>query len=444
MMKSNPWRYELRRFVFIIISIIFLYQIIGSWSLSITIALLAYIALILYQLSELDLWLKNGIDEALTPDSQGIIGQIISQIYRYKKLIDHSHHQQQSTIQQFHDIISAIPSATIILNQNHEIEWANYPALLLLGINGQRDIGIKIDNLLRQATLSEHLIKNNSEEFEIVSPIDNTITLAIQIAQYARRKRILIAHNITPHIEVQRSRKTFIENASHELRTPLTVIAGYLEFIHSDPNLPKSLRLPVEKAVEQSADMQVLINDLLMLSKLENRTLNSERVSRIDLQEHLARIIRTLSDDKTKQNHKIDYHVDKGAFVEASEKELDSICYNLINNAIKYSEPGSKIQVSWKKMPKKQVQFSVSDQGIGIAPEHINHLAERFYRVDSGRSRRVGGTGLGLSIVKHIVERHHGRMEIHSRLGEGSTFSVTLPIYVDKQDSNDGNQNPLS
>lgn len=428
-MNRNPWREEWIKLGIVGLCGVALGQITGSWFVAVAVTLSSYLVFIGFKLHEVLHWLNSGMRDELTPESNGVIGRIISLVYRHKKTIEQGYEQQQATVRQFNEIISAIPSATVILNQDNEIEWANYPALLLLGINAQKDVGIKIDNLLRQADFSKQLGRKNGEEFEMVSPIDANMTLAIQVSKYVRKKRLLLAHNITPHIEIQRSRKTFIANASHELRTPLTVISGYLEFMHSDEQLPERFQIPVNRAIEQSENMQVLIRDLLTLSSLENKDLQASQLTHIVLDEHLGQVMQTLDDSGKTKDYRMTVKVKKGLFIEAAEEELNSVCYNLINNAIKYSETGTKITVAWQKLSKHLVKFSVTDQGIGIAPEHIKHLSERFYRVDSGRSRRVGGTGLGLSIVKHIVERHNGRIEVHSRLGEGSTFSVILPIY---------------
>ncbi len=335
----------------------------------------------------------------------------------------------------------------MILGSNNEIEWANYPALLLLGIDAQKDVGNKIHSLIRQAKFAKQISKEGNIAFEMVSPVDKEITLFVQLAEYAAQKRLLLAHNISANIDSQRSRKTFIANASHELRTPLTVVAGYLEFMQHAPDLPETLAMPVNRALEQSENMRILIEDLLTLSRLEDKALSPKSISKIDVQKHLAGILQSLKDSGKLQHHSITTEIKAGIevdsqadieenvktdteslYLEASEKELDSVCYNFINNAIKYSEPDTEIHIVWEKINDKQLKFSVTDNGIGIAPEHIAHLTERFYRVDSGRSRRVGGTGLGLSIAKHIAERHHGHIEIHSHLGEGSTFSVILPI----------------
>lgn len=428
-MVVNPWPKEWLKLFGVVVGVLVVWQITGLWWLSIAVVAMAYIALSLYWLHQVHLWLKAGMPDNSTPSTDGVLGQIVTLFYRHKKATEAVSQEQQALNQQFHETISAIPSATIILNKHNEIEWANYSALSLLGINGQRDIGIKIDNLLRQQDFLSQLRKGNNEQFEISSPVSPNLTLAVQVVRYAERRRLLLAHNITPHIEVQQSRKTFIANASHELRTPLTVVAGYLEFMQSDPALPDSLQLPIVKAIEQSSNMEILINDLLVLSKLEDKDLQPSHLSTIHLADYTNVILQTLAASGKTQAHTIRCDVNTPLSIEASEKELNSVCYNLITNAVKYSEPGSEITVSWEALSDDYVRFNVTDQGIGIAPEHIAHLTERFYRVDGGRSRRVGGTGLGLSIVKHILERHHGRLEINSRLGEGSTFSAVFPIH---------------
>lgn len=425
----KPWKTEWLKLLGLAAGALFLQQFIGKWWLSIVIAAAIYIGLMLHHLHQVHDWLKAGMPDGKTPQTDGLLGQIVTLIYRHKKASEAANEEQQAVNRQFHETISAIPSATIILNKSNEIKWANYSALALLGINGQRDIGIKIDNLLRQQDFLSHLRKGNNEQFEISSPVTPNLTLAVQVVRYAERRRLLIAHNITPHIEVQRSRKTFIANASHELRTPLTVVAGYLEFMQSDPALPDSLQRPVNKAIEQTGNMEMLINDLLVLSKLEGKDLDEEDLSSIDLTAYNDLILQTLEASGKTHGHTLRSHVDAPLTIHASEKELNSVCFNLITNAVKYSEDGSEINVRWERQSDDYVKFSVTDQGIGIAPEHIMHLTERFYRVDGGRSRRVGGTGLGLSIVKHVLERHNGRLEINSRLGEGSTFSAILPIH---------------
>ncbi len=432
-MNLRPFFFEFIKLAVLVFGCValglFVHLSFTSGLIAVVVALLVYILMIGFKLYRTIQWLEKDVSDAPMSIGSGVTDQLINLIYLHKKNLEKSYLQQKIITQQVNDIIAAIPSGTVILNENHEIEWANYPALLLLGIDNQKDIGVKIETLIRQADFCEQLTKINSKGFEVSSPVDERITLSIQVAEYARHKKILFAHNISPHIDVQRSRKMFIANASHELRTPLTVISGYLEFIQGDESLPDSLKMPVDKAVEQAGNMQTLIRDLLLLSALENKSLKAENLTHIQVSKHLKRIMQTLhTGAKAKEDYEWVIDVDKDLFIYAVEEELNSVCYNLIHNAMKYSEKASVITVSWSITDKQKAVFSVADQGMGISPEHIKHLGERFYRIDSGRSRRVGGTGLGLSIVKHIVERHHGKMEIHSRLGEGSTFSVTLPL----------------
>lgn len=438
-MNLHPWRSEWYRLVCCFFLIPIMYQVTGFWWLAVGLVLSVYIIFLLHRLYCLHEWLQNGMPHGQAPEAGGIFESMITLIHKYKRATESAHQRQSALTKQLHEILASIPSATIILNKDREIEYANYSALPLLGINGQRDIGIKIDNLLRQKQLAQYLsqttsnnsgnhYQNISEQLEIQSPVSDKLTLAVQRVNYAEHRHLLLVHNITPHIEVQQSRKTFIANASHELRTPLTVVAGYLEFIHSAPELPADLLLPVEKAIEQSDKIKILINDLLALSRLEESELCPDDLSQVSLKEHLESVLKTLEASGKTQQHTILSSIDKDLIIEVKEKELDSVCYNLINNAIKYSEAGREITIKWEQQSDTQVKFSVIDQGIGIAPEHISHLTERFYRVDCGRSRRIGGTGLGLSIVKHILERHHGQLEIHSTLEKGSTFSAIFPI----------------
>jgi len=422
------WRHELGILLLFATAMLLLYGIGKNWLYAIIAVFSVYIARLLWQLSRVYLWLKGGVLQGDAPDVGGFLGDIIHLIYQDKKAIEKSQAQQQVISNQFYETISAIPSATVILNEADEIEWASYPASSLLGISAHRDIGIKIDSLIRQPSFVSQIKSDSTEPFEMNSPVSDRIILTVQLVHYARQRRLLIAHDISSHIGVQRTRRTFVANASHELRTPLTVIAGYLEFMRADPYLPRSMIQPIDRSLEQSMNMQSLINDLLTLSRLEDQYLSPELLVRINVNQHLSTVLQTLKASGKLEQHKIKASAARGLFIEGVEKELNSVCFNLINNAIKYSEAGSKVVIKWEKESMDFVRFSVHDEGVGIDAKHISHLTERFYRVDSGRSRDIGGTGLGLSIVKHVLERHRGRLEVKSEPGVGSVFSAVFPI----------------
>ncbi|MPV85405.1 phosphate regulon sensor histidine kinase PhoR [Ostreibacterium oceani] len=426
-MINHAWGTEFRLIGLFVVMTVVAGWISQQWTIVIAVSAVIYLVMLLRKLHALHQWLLSGLSDQHLPDYGGVLGEMVTLMYRHKKKIETSNTAQIALTQQFHETISAIPSATIILNTQEEIEWANSAALSLLGIDGQRDLGIKIENLLRSEMFIKHLRSKQTENFEMMSPVSNELTLSMQLVPYSQQRKLLIAHNISSHIALQRSRRTFIANASHELRTPLTVIAGYLEYVHSDDSLPEALKTPVEKAMSQAQNMEQIISDLLSLSKLENKLLKKKDIQLIDLQVHLDKIMHTIYASGQVAARQVKISVTSGLAIEACEKDLDSLCYNLINNAIKYSDEQGTIQITWQPYNGAYAMLQVSDDGIGIPPEHIGYLTERFYRVDSGRSRRVGGTGLGLSIVKHILERHNGRLEISSRVGEGSIFTAILP-----------------
>ncbi len=219
-------------------------------------------------------------------------------------------------------------------------------------------------------------------------------------------------------------RKDFVANASHELRSPLTVIAGYLETLAQDETLDPALRGPVQEMRRQAARMTAIVQDLLELSRLEAEGRAAEGEP-IDVGALMAR----LRDDLLVR---MPVALDVRLQVESAERlrgepaQLHSAFANLLDNAAKYTPQGGTITMRWWG-DERGGHFAVTDTGIGIAPEHLPRLTERFYRVDAGRSRASGGSGLGLAIVKHVLQRHGASLQIDSVEGRGSTFSCHFP-----------------
>jgi two-component system, OmpR family, phosphate regulon sensor histidine kinase PhoR len=246
----------------------------------------------------------------------------------------------------------------------------------------------------------------------------------VQIIPFENRRQILVSHDATEGERVEAMRRDFIANASHELRTPLTVIVGFLEIALANPGLDPATRTGhLTLMTEQAHRMQRLIEDMLTLSRLESDDypLKREHVDVRALLESVADEARALSGGR----HQIEVQVD-GPDVMGSAEELRSAFGNLASNAVRYSPNGGSIVLSWQRGP-DDLRFAVSDSGIGIDPQHISRLTERFYRVDKSRSRETQGTGLGLAIVKHVLARHGGRLTIESDPGKGSTFIACLP-----------------
>jgi two-component system phosphate regulon sensor histidine kinase PhoR len=176
---------------------------------------------------------------------------------------------------------------------------------------------------------------------------------------------------------------------------------------------------------EQSQRMQRLVDDLLMLSKLETAPPRTQ-VEPVDIAALLKSLVEQATLLSGENRHDITLEADPSLKLLGSREELHSAFSNLINNAVRYTPAGGKIRLSWRPTD-DGAEFAVTDTGEGIAPEHIPHLTERFYRVDTARSRASGGTGLGLSIVKHVLLRHEAKLEIESEVGQGSTFRCVFP-----------------
>jgi two-component system phosphate regulon sensor histidine kinase PhoR len=224
----------------------------------------------------------------------------------------------------------------------------------------------------------------------------------------------------------EQSKREFVDNASHELKTPISVLRGIVETLLEEEEDQRKRHF-LEKALRRIEQMQNLVEDLLTLTKLES---GRERLnlSEFKLRELVEEVYDSLEQEFIKREVSFENLVSEDFKMFADRQKLFLLLRNLIDNAVKYNRRGGKVRVLAKKEGNKQI-LEVEDTGIGIPPEHVPFIFERFYRVDKGRSREMGGTGLGLSIVKHIVFLHGGEIRVHSKPGEGSRFSVIIPIY---------------
>lgn len=233
---------------------------------------------------------------------------------------------------------------------------------------------------------------------------------------------------VLAHIKhLERVRRDFVANVSHELRTPLTVIHGYLETLLEQEKNNETKQAIFQQMYHHSIRMARLIEELLLLSRLENDEQFTNPQTTVDV----ATLLKELTEDAKSvsgaQQHNIHCSVDEKLMLVGAEDELKSLFSNLIYNAVKYTPSGGDITINWYKQ-NGQAVFAVTDTGIGIAKKHIPRITERFYRVDKARSRESGGTGLGLAIVKHVLIRHDGELAITSEVNKGSTFTCFFPI----------------
>ena len=222
---------------------------------------------------------------------------------------------------------------------------------------------------------------------------------------------------------LERIRQDFVSNVSHELRTPLTIIRAKAETLADDPDTDLATRTRYLQNITDEVDRLTYISaDLLTLSTAESSKITKTET---DLAAMLRSTVQKLEPKVKEKGLEISFEGPPSLMIQANETQMSQVALNLIDNAINYSTDGAVSVRLGRRGP--DIEFEVTDTGIGIASDHLPRIFERFYRVDKGRSRATGGTGLGLAIVKHIVEAHGGRVMVESSLNQGSRFTVLLP-----------------
>jgi len=334
--------------------------------------------------------------------------------------------QHTAALRHMEQAISALPEGVVMLDAADRIEWCNPIAEQHLGLDSARDIGQQITYLARQPEFVQYLAaKNFSEPLMLKGARQDSLVLSFKLVAYGDNKKLLISRDITHFERIETMRRDFVANVSHELRTPLTVVNGFVETLCDMPQLDNEMTRHALKLMSgQTQRMTHLVEDLLTLSKLDD-ALNALREETVDV----PALLRTLyqeGESLSAGQHVLRLELDTDCSLLGNTEELRSAFGNLISNAIRYTPQGGEIVLRWQEQAGQPV-FSVQDSGLGIAPQHIPRLTERFYRVDHSRSRETGGTGLGLAIVKHVSSRHQARLEITSEEGRGSTFIILFP-----------------
>jgi two-component system, OmpR family, phosphate regulon sensor histidine kinase PhoR len=322
------------------------------------------------------------------------------------------------SLRRWQDAARALPDGVVILDGDL-IVWCNDMARTHLGLDPAKDAGRPIGHLLRAPPFLDYMkAADFARPVLVEAPGDEPRMLSMQVVPYGRWQRLLLSRDITQFQNVERMRREFVANVSHELRTPLTVVAGFIETLRDEAD-PEAARRYLDLMAAQSSRMQRLVEDLLTLSSLESAPPPplEETVHMEPLLARLRAEARALSNGR----HEVAVEACAPIDLLGSEKELASAFGNLVSNAIRYTPQGGSVKLRWQGAG-EAAELEVTDTGIGIPPEHLPRITERFYRVDRGRSRETGGTGLGLAIVKHALMRHGATLEIESRPGAGSTF----------------------
>lgn len=317
-------------------------------------------------------------------------------------------------------VIAAIAEPVVLVVDNR-VRAANQAAIALLGahIIGE-DVRLAIRHPEASARFAPDAPDGNVELIG-VGGADQRVEL--NVATIAPGKRVIHLIDRGARHAIDQARTDFVANASHELRTPLAAILGFIETLADDKAGadPEVRARFLDVMMKEARRMQRLIDDLISLSRIEaeKHLLPDETVS-------LPALVREVVGELGISSPPLSLEFDSTtASITGDRMQLSQLVHNLVGNAIKYGRPGTPVKITIKP-DGASIRLSITDEGEGIAPDHIPRLTERFYRVDAGRSRTVGGTGLGLAIVKHIVERHRGRLEITSKIGVGTVASVVF------------------
>ena len=322
--------------------------------------------------------------------------------------------------------------APILLVQHGRVGFANRAAIALFGahILGE-DVRIAIRHPAAAERLASGATGTDDRPIELVGLGTPEQRWEMRTGDAADGRRIIQLIDRTGSYAAERMRVDFVANASHELRTPLASILGFIETLGDEAGEVPAVRARFLKVMfDEARRMQRLVEDLISLSRIEAEKfrLPNDPVVLADLVDEICIELHAAGGSRGR-DLVCTPHVDVPP-VWGDRAQLSQVIHNLIGNAMKYGRAGTPIGIALGPTANNMVRIAVTDQGDGIAPEHIPRLTERFYRVDAGRSRSLGGTGLGLAIVKHIVERHRGRLDIASKVGIGTTVAIILPAAL--------------
>lgn len=431
---TQNWRGVLIRHLMLVLAAGLLLGLIsGQWGWAIAAALAGYLGWSTWQLLRLYQWLKTHQSDEAPPDGYGLWGEVFDSIYHLQRRNQKARGRLQAVIDRMQESTAALRDGMILLDRDGNLEWWNQSAERLLGLKSPQDGGQPVSNLVRHPRFKEYFAQEDYREpLELTSPINDNLRLQFHITIYGAGEHLMLVRDVTRVHQLEQMRKDFVANVSHELRTPLTVIAGYLETLLDnveDVN-PRWTRA-LQQMQQQAGRMQSLLNDLLLLAKLEATDYPADnKPVAIDLM--LLSIRNDAQALSGGRNHRISLEADARVKLKGSEAELRSAFSNLVFNAVKYTPDEGEIRIRWWG-DEQGAHLAVQDSGIGIDPKHLPRLTERFYRVDSSRNASTGGTGLGLAIVKHVLLRHRGSLDISSVPGKGSSFTCHFPTQQVEQ-----------
>jgi len=333
-------------------------------------------------------------------------------------------------------VVSGMPDAAIVLDREGRVISFNNAVRMIapaLARGAPASLALRVPEVVEAVRDAATGKGPRSVEFAQRVPVDRWFKVHVQPFGAARPMLLLTFHDLTPLHRAEQMRADFVANASHELRTPLASLSGFIDTLQGSAREDANARgrfLGIMKT--QAARMARLIEDLLSLSRVELIE-HMHPEAPVDLAPVVRQVVdglRTLAPDRS-----VEIAVAPPAsplIVPGDRDELTRVFENLVENALKYGAAGKRVDIGFSSSTASdgapEVLVAIRDYGPGIAAEHLPRLTERFYRVDVTQSRAEGGTGLGLSLVKHILNRHRGKLSIESEAGKGATFTVRLPL----------------
>jgi two-component system, OmpR family, sensor histidine kinase SenX3 len=326
-------------------------------------------------------------------------------------------------------VLSVLRSSAVVLNVDDEVIRASAPAYALGLVRGNKLEAHELASLVRAVRRDGQI-----RETELVMERSNLPTryVTARVAPLNPRLVLALIEDRTAERRVEEIRRDFVANVSHELKTPIGAVKVLAEAVSEASEDPAAVRKFTLRMIKESDRLQRLVQQIIDLSRLQDDA-PVETPREVSLDEVIETAVDTCAIDAELKNTNLVIRGDHGIFVRGNRDQLLTAISNLVANAVSYSAPDASVAVEVERMPHK-VHISVIDQGIGIPPDDLDRIFERFYRVDPARHRSTGGTGLGLSIVKHVAATHGGSVKVRSVEGQGSTFRITLPLPNSDED----------
>ncbi len=368
----------------------------------------------------------------MPPLSHGIWEETFAEGYHWRRHQEIQRQQLNAQVGQLQDALQALPDALLLMDREGRLLWVNPAAVRLLHLRWPEDSGTPLSLWLRMPGVRTFLAGDGPAAITLTLPEGDSRVLEGLRYPLDGAGVLVLFQDVTRLRQLEQVRQDFVANVSHELRSPLTVILGFLENLLDGPlgeDLDAGPQLRLMEAEGQR--MQSLVEDLLSLARMESADPDPERCEMVHVSQIIERTRESLAGQIAEKNLLLRLDLDRDLAIFMEPLDLRSIVQNLMENAVKYVPSGRDITVFWGQ-DGLGLLFRVTDSGEGIAPEHLQRITERFYRVDRGRSRRMGGTGLGLSIVRHAAERYGGQLQIQSDPGQGSRFQVRFPLQLER------------